>query len=277
MIQYINRFTFFSVLVTCIFFLMPPANAQTDTVKQYRDFLSLCTNYQYAPLQLKISYKAENNLVLTPYDTLSMQGYFYIGGNGIYYLRMGDVEQLITDSIALMVNHTLRQVFINSDAANARVLLTRYLGNITNDTSLHALTNAYHIEQNTRAGNGVYSLLSRSYLPGTSIPRQSITLEYDPVSREPKSISTLRRTLVPVDAADSAAFAQKFAGKNVLVTLPNASTYFVRTYNSLFSYIDIQHQEPLVVPMRVRDYVLLNKQGEYELVPEKSGYRLKYE
>lgn len=268
-----------SVILTLLLFgiiYVKPAAGQSDTTAQYRDFLTLCTQYQYAPLQLNIKYHSDNNLVLNTYDTMSMQGYFYIGGNGVYYLRMGDTEQFISDSIAFMVNHTLQQVIINSDADNARNLLKRYLGTVTNDTSFQTLMTAYSIQQANSGGNK-YLLTGRTMLPGTNIFRQSIELKYNAVKREPLEITTTRRSLVAIDAADSLAFAQKFAGQNVLVTLPGKGLYFVRTYTAVYTYESIQHEEPASLPMQAADYIRRNENGEYELVPAKSSYRLRYD
>ncbi len=250
--------------------------AQTDTLSQYRDFLTLCTAYQQAPLQLNLNYKADNNLVINPYDTMSMQGYFYVGGNGVYYLHMGDVEQYIDDSIALMINHSFRQVMVNNNIAGARKLLDRYLGAVTNDSSVQSLINAYAIAP-VHSGNNAYLLTSRTSLPGTAIVRQSINLRYDPVKRQPVEIVTTRRSLVAIDPADSLAFTQKFAGQNVLVSLPGIGFYFVRTYTTIFSYKDIKHEDTVSMPMQVTDYITRNAGGEYELVPAKSTYRLSVE
>lgn len=277
MIQYIKKAVFLVVLIMCSIIAVQRVEAQSDTLSQYRDFLSLCTGYQQAPLQVNIRYQAGNNLVLNSFDTMSMQGYFYIGASGAYYLRMGDVEQYIDDSIALMINHTLQQVVVNSSADNARRLLARYLGSVTGDTSVQTLINAYSIQaQNNTSGN-TYLLTSRSHLPGTQLARQTVHMKYNMAKREPLEITTARSTLVAIEPADSAAFAQKFAGQNLLVTLPNGGLYFVRKQTAVYAYQEILHQEPAALPMRVADYIMRNANGEYELVPAKSAYRLVFE
>lgn len=277
MIQYIKRTISVVILIVCSVITVQRADAQSDTLSQYRDFLSLCTGYQQAPLQVNIRYQSGNNLVLNAFDTMSMQGYFYIGTAGAYYLRMGDVEQYIDDSIALMINHTLQQVVVNSSADNARRLLARYLGSVTSDTSVQTLINAYSIQaQNNPSGNA-YLLTSRSHLPGTQLARQTVHMKYNVAKREPLEITTARSTLVAIEPADSAAFAQKFAGQNLLVTLPNGGLYFVRKQTAVYTYQEILHQEPAALPMRVADYIMRNTNGEYELVPAKSTYRLVFE
>lgn len=277
MIQYIKRAASVVVLIMCSVITVQRVEAQSDTFSQYRDFLSLCTGYQQAPLQVNIRYQAGNNLVLNSFDTMSMQGYFYIGTAGAYYLRMGDVEQYIDDSIALMINHTLQQVVVNSSADNARRLLARYLGSVTNDTSVQTLINAYSIQAQNNASGNAYVLTSRSRLPSTQLSRQTIHMKYNVAKREPLEITTSRSTLVAIEPADSAAFAQKFAGQNLLVTLPNGGLYFVRKQTAVYTYQEILHQEPASLPMRVADYIMRNANGEYELVPAKSTYRLVFE
>lgn len=275
MIQHIKRVASFVIVIMCSIVTVQRTAAQSDTLSQYRDFLSLCTGYQRAPLQVNIRYQSENNLVLNAFDTMSMQGYFYIGTTGAYYLRMGDVEQYIDDSIAVMINHTLQQVVVNSSADNARRLLARYLGSVTGDTSLQTLINAYSIQAGNNAGS--YILTSRSRLSATQFARQTINMKYNVAKREPSEIITSRRTLVAIDATDSVAFAQKFAGQNVLVTLPNGVLYFVRNQTAIYTYQEILHQEPATLPIRVADYIVRNTNGEYELVPAKSTYRLVFE
>lgn len=255
------------------------ASQKADTLRPYRDFLSLCTQYQYAPLQLDISYQSGTNLVLNNHDTMSMKGYFYIGNAGVFFLRLGDVEQYIDDSICLMVNHTLKQVVINPDVKEARQMLVRYLGGITNDTSVQTLARGFNItEDRSLKSAGKYLLDSRGKLPGTQASRQTIALQYDALKREPLSVITTRRTIVPIDVSDSLAFVKKFGDQGVLVSVPDYGFCFVRNVTGTYTYHHIRHEEPVGgLAFKVADYIVRNKDGDHMLTAEKSAYRLSTE
>jgi hypothetical protein len=278
---YISKYFLILLLLGClpVFGQQRVIAQKADTLQPYRDFLSLCTQYQYAPLQLDISYQSGTNLVLNAYDTMTMKGYFYIGKAGEFYLQMGDVEQYINDSICLMINHTLKQAVINMDVKEARKMLIRYLGAITNDTSVKTLANGFRITEDKSAKSiGKYSLDSRGRLPGTETSRQTIALQYNPLNREPLSVVTTRRTIVPIDISDSLAFVKKFGDQGVLVSVPDYGFCFLRSVTATYTYHHIRHEEPARgLPFKVTDYIIRNKEGDYMLTAEKADYRLSTE
>lgn len=264
------------LLATVLFTRVSEANAQTDTLAAYRGFLTACTQYQTTPLQATVRYKASSNLVLQPSDTISTNGYFYIDTDKAY-ISFGDIEQLITDSVSMMVNHRVEQVMASTDITQARLQLSRYLGTITSDSSVVNLSKAFAIEQNGSSSSMAYPqyhLVSRMNVSGTSIPRQEITLLYDSITHEPKGVETLQRTLIPIDPADSVAFKAQYQGTGALHSVQGIGLCFVRDYKSSYEYVQILHTSASSVPIQISDYLRKNEEGEYELVPAKSGYRL---
>jgi hypothetical protein len=266
-----------SLLLTTTLFVAVAVQAQTDTLAPYRGFLTACTQYQTTPLQATVKYQSFTNLVLQPSDTISANGYFYIGSADQAYIQFGDIEQLITDSVSMMINHRVEQVLVSTDVTQARVQLRRYLGTITSDSSVVNLSKAFTIQQGM--SNGAvpapqYHLVARTNVSGTDIPRQEITLVYDSATREPKRVETLQRTLMPIDPADSAAFRTQFGNAGVLRTVQGIGLCFVREYKASYAYIQILHTAAASVPLQISDYLRKNEEGEYELVPAKEGYRL---
>jgi hypothetical protein len=251
-----------------------------DTLQPYRQFLAICSGYQQAPLQLNISYKSSASLVLNAYDTMSMSGYFCVTKSGDSYLRMGDVEQLINDSVAVMINHSLRQLMLGRDADKWRQQVKGYLGMITSDTSVLNLSRQFVMEEkkcDTNASMRISQLSSRSQLGSATLPRQVVTVVYNRKSMEPVHVITLRRTLIPVDRADSAAFVQRAGKGAVLLTVPGVGLCYVREYTGTYTFQSILHEEARKIPLQLSEYLVRKKDGEYEMSERKSDYRLSIE
>lgn len=253
------------------------AIAQQDSLQAYRHFMQICTGYQSAPLQLQVAYKVTTNLVLSPSDTASMNGYFYIGTNGRAYMKFGDVEQVIEDSMALTVNHTTQQAFVSSDIVKSGQLLRRYIGSITNDTSLQNLSRAFNITSPMATGEpslSAYELYSYALVPASLLPKQMMRVVFNSNTGYPKEIITTRRTMLPLDPRDSVAFKTKFENQGALVRLPNRALAFVREYTNTYQYLSINKQDTASVPLKVSDYVIKDENGAFQLVEAKSAYRL---
>ncbi len=264
----------FSVILLSSF----KASSQSiDSLQPYRHFMQVCTGYQSAPLQLNVNYKVNSNLVLHPYDTASMNGYFYIGTTGKAYMQFGDVEQIIEDSIALTVNHSTQQISVSADVGKSGQLLKRYIGSLTNDTSVQNLSRAFNIttilETNIVAQNA-YELYSYALVPGTVLPKQVMRVVFDSATNYPIEIATLRRTVLPIDPQDSVAFKTRFENQNVLIRIPNGGLAFVREYTNVYSYLNLRKEEVDSLPLKSSDYLLKDETGEYQLKPGKETYRL---
>lgn len=266
------------ILVLAALMSLPAVvQAQTDTLAPYRSFLTSCTKYQTVPLQATVQYRSSSNLVLQPYDTLSAGGHFYVSDGDLAYIQFGDIEQLITDSVSLMVNHQSQQVLASTDITRARLQLQRYLGSITNDSSVLNLSRAFTIQGGMSADTvpaPQYHLVSRFNVSGTDIPRQEITLVYDSITKEPKRVATLQRTLMPINLADSTAFITQYGSTGALRQVQGIGLCFIREYKATYDYVQILHTAAASIPLQVGDYLRRNDEGEYELVPSKSDYRL---
>ncbi len=273
----VKRFRVRALLMCILINCSLQSFAQQDSLQAYRHFMQVCTGYQSAPLQLQVAYKVTTNLVLSPSDTASMRGYFYIGTNGKAYMQFGDVEQVIEDSIALTINHTTQQVFISRDIVKSSQLLRRYIGSITNDTSLQNLARAFNITNATATAEpsfSAYELYSYALIPATVLPKQMMRVIFNNHTNYPKEIITTRRTLLPIDPKDSVAFKTRFEGQGALVRLPNTALAFVREYTNNYQYLDINKQDAASIPLKVNDYVIKDEHGEFQLVAGKSSYRL---
>lgn len=267
-------------LIVFLFCATLSVRAQSaDSLGLYRDFLSICTKYQVAPLQVNITYSMQTNLVVNNSDTSIVQGYFQLMNNKDAYMRFGEVEQLITDSAALWVNHSLKQVIINEDVAEARKRVNMYTGGMTSDSSALNMAKVFVAKKSKRDEGeiAIIELDSRSRLSYTDEARQSIVVLYNHTTGEPVEITTVRRTLIPIAREDSAAFVHKYGSQGKVISVPKIGPCFVREFKGVYSYANIRHNEEKELPINLSDYLIKNEKGEYILTSQKKDYFLKRE
>ncbi|MFD2920699.1 hypothetical protein ACFS6H_13325 [Terrimonas rubra] len=265
-------------LVFCFQFLGIYGMAQqVDSLKLYKDFLSVCTQYQVAPLQLRITYNTQTNLVVNAHDTSTVTGYFQLSQNGDAYMRFGEMEQLVTDTLAFWINHTLKQVIVDRNVTDARNRIKMYTGGFSSDSSIKNLVTMFSANHSVINSKSLEKLeiLSREKLAYTDQSKRSINVLYNSQTAEPIEITTVRRTLIPIAQEDSAAFLNKYGRHGATVSIPKVGLCFVREYKGVYTYQDIGHKAGLSMPLKLSDYLVKNNSGSFVLVPGKSNYTLK--
>ena len=214
---------------------------QSDTTQLFEDFLAICTEYQtISPLNLSVHFSMSSNLILSQNDTLSITGSFMIDSTGNYFLQMGDVEQFISDSLSISINHHQRDILVTDKVNNARAIISGYIGNIAVKSSVSKLEEAFLISLKDSSDDlKIYTITSRQFIPETNFPRQMITMIFDEVKREPVKIKTINRMILPIQDKDTSAYQSMFEGNSHLLNIPEKGWFFIKENITVFDYLSI--------------------------------------
>jgi len=241
---------------------------QPDSIAAITEFMQVCHSYKRLPLQLGVTITGSANLITAPQDTLSLQAAFYLDEHGSY-VRMGETEQVVNDSLLLLVSHQAHQMLLYANHSSLAGQLQKYMGFNLGDSSLAGFAGRYAIAVGPRKEkNSCYNISSRALLTGTALPRESIQVLYDPVSKEPVEFVQCRRSLVAADSADYAGLSVMPEWKGRLVKASGNGWWLVKEAITVFAYTTIAHKKNTPLPVRIGDRVLATAPGVYTPVKQ---------
>jgi len=254
----------------------PAARAQQpDTLQGVRVFVKVCNAYKQLPLQLEVSLRSSTNYITGAEDTAAARVQCYLQREGSY-ISFGELEQVADDSLLVLVSNKRKQILVFPNNRSVSARLQQYLGFQLKDSSLQRLVDKYTASLLPDDGGGKAGITvnSRSLLPHTALPRETIHVQYDENSGLPALVEQLSRSLVPVDTAAYQVLAQKPEWKGRLITGPNNSAFIVKEQLTRFVYNSISHTVGISLPVRTRDRVRGDEPGRYAPVKAYEGYQL---
>jgi hypothetical protein len=234
-----------------------------DTLKLLREFVQVSNQYQQLPLYLELNLSNSTNFITSEADTSIVKAVFYITKN-VSYTRFGEAEQLTNDSMALLVNDKMQRMIVYSNAKPIMGALRSITGGQVQDSSLLQLSKKFTAQYVTTQQNAqVIRLESRDMLYSTAFPKESIELQYDPATKEPLRVITIKRTLFPVteDAYKELQTRENMAGK--LLTIDANRFYVVKEQQGGFEYKRIAHDANMQFPAMIADRITRNEEGEF--------------
>jgi hypothetical protein len=227
----------------------------------FGEFMQACNAYQQLPLHLNMSCRVSSGLPAAQEDTAMVNGDFYITGNQAY-IRFGSTEQLLDDTMALVVMNDIKHMvaYQNSQplAAQLKSIMNRPLAGETVDQ----LIEKYRI---TKIPLDKETLLLRieSKKPVYEGMEPAVTVELtcNTALTMPQKIITTKRSLYKM--AEQEAQAQVKT-----TTIPGKGIFGVREAVTTFFYNKIEHIPGLQLPVAIKDRVM--KGTEENLVPAKA-------
>jgi hypothetical protein len=240
------------------------ANAQQqDSLNSIRTFIKVCNSYKQLPLQLEASIERSVNFATGKEDTGIVQATFCMQEDASY-VRFGDLEQLVEDSLMLLVNGTLRRMLLYATHQSVQGQLNRYLGMHLADASVIKLAGLYAVwplrtENNTTG----MELKSRSCLFNTHLPKDEIRLLYDPVNNEPARIVQLRRSLIMVDSLTYDSCLTDPAFEDRVIKTAGSDYFIVKEQSTTFLFTNISHTTGMKLPARLADRITAEGGGKY--------------
>lgn len=249
-------------------FLNAAVFAQSKERLLFKNFISLCNDYKRLPLQLTIDYKKTSNIILSESDTAAMQGIFSLQKSGAY-IRFGAAEQIIADSIVLIVMDEIKQMVVTKGNINLAEQINKMISMPVKDSSLKTLSSTYRIEQNfLNKEIGTLRIGNKLNVYGTDIPFEVITMEYSLKTNEPIKIETTKRSLIKKPQNGD------FKTNATIVSVKDQGEYLLKEDVSSYLFSNIKHVENKKLPVMLTDRLV--KDGNEGFVPVKTyeSYRL---
>jgi hypothetical protein len=239
-----------------------------DTLEVLRNFVKLSTAYQQMPLYMELELMNSTNFITSEEDTAHMKALFYIQP-GVSYMRFGDAEQLVNDSMTLLVSDKLQRMILYAHAQPVLQQMQLLTGLQTNDSSLLQLAQRFTAQAVSREGGVNAILLSgRNLLYGTKLPRESVELQYHRGSKEPLKVITVKRTMLPLTEDDLKVLDQQAE----VVTIEGRGRFLVKEQVGTFMYRKILHNTRMTVPATISDRLVKNEEGGFIPVKAYEGY-----
>jgi hypothetical protein len=264
------------VLISLSFLLIVPIalNAQkSDSLAPLRDFVAVCNGYKQIPMYLSMEMKNSTNLVMNETDTTTAQGEFFLQDKNSY-VRFGEFEQVVNDSLALLVSDNLQQMILYTDAAPVVAMMRKMMGAAVPDSSIRKLSEKY--SSTTKALSktaAAIELNSRAVIYNTSLPKESIELKYDVKQRTPQQVTTISRRLLELDSLQYEELKlDSLLAKNLL--MEEGSYFLIKEQFTVWLYKKIQYPYTGMVPVLVSDRIIKDNEGEYIPVKKYEAYGL---
>jgi hypothetical protein len=171
-----------------------------DSLAAFRPFAAIGRLYQRPAVQLTMHLRREAVPVTSASDTLQADVELYYGKPN-EYVRTEGLEEIVNDSVVLLVNTPARRMMRYRNTPAIRQSLERGAMPWMPDSSLAALAKRYRATV-TAGDSGVSKteLISREVVGGTQEPKEKIVLLYRTATSEPVQCTETRVSLVPVDS-----------------------------------------------------------------------------
>jgi hypothetical protein len=233
-----------------------------DTLAPFRAFVQACDLYKQLPLQLHVSIKSHVNYVTSKEDTLSSEAIFSFSNDGAY-IEMEGLEQLVSDSLVLIVNKPAKRMLVYSNAQSVASRLQASTGLFLPDSSLSKLAKRYTAQATAAINDTARFLLeSRTNVYNTSIPKETVELVFDNKTNQPISVNTTKRSLIALEQSTYQSLQKEPALANKLLVSPDAAHYFlVKEQTVVYSYQRISHNDK-ALPAYIKDRIVRNSTSD---------------
>lgn len=243
-----------------------------DTLDVFRSFIAVSNVYKQLPLHLEMELINSTNFVTGDDDSSRIQASFYMQP-GVSYIRYGETEQLVNDSMVLLVSDKLQRLILYSNARPILQQMQSFTGIQWKDSSLATMAKRYTAHYTSPAEEiTVIVLTGRNVLYGTSLAKESVDLQYNTKTKEPLKVTTVKRTLLPLSEEDYSSLSQQGNMPDKLITIEGKGHYIVKEQTGTFIYKKIGHEAGITMPATIADRIVKNRQGEYTPVKAYESY-----
>jgi hypothetical protein len=250
------------------------ANRHSDTLAVLREFMQINSNLRQMPMYLEMELINSSNFIAAEQDTARVQSTFYMKP-GVSYIRFGEAEQLVNDSMALLVSDKLQRMILYSDAQPILRHMQAFIGMQGIDSSILELSKKFTSQLLFPVNNTAFiTLTGRSFLYGTSLAKESLELQYDAEKKQPLKVITIKRTLLPVSEDNYKALIEQGTATDKLVTIEEKGHFLVKEQVGTFVYKKIAHDAHMTLPATINDRIIKNEQGAFEPVKAYEAYAI---
>ena len=250
---------------------------KNDTLSLLRDFINISSSYKQMPLYMELEMKNSTNFITGENDTSDIIGKFYLR-NENSYVRFGEFEQVVNDSLALLVSDELQQMILYTDAGPVVKKMKNLMSIALPDSSVKKLANEYISSSKVLSKeSSEVELQSRVFLHGTTLPKETIKLQYDVLKKMPQQVTTLTRSLLRLDSVQYSQLQNEhnMTDSSLQLLTIEGSYFLIKEQFTMYLYKKIEPVSATVkVPVLITDRIMKNEEGEYVPVKKYESYRL---
>ncbi|MBI5373723.1 MAG: hypothetical protein HZA79_16985 [Sphingobacteriales bacterium] len=202
-------------------------------------------------------------------------------GRNEFYMKSGAVEQLINDSVQVVINNDARMIRIFPASVSYTAKLSSFFGQGPFADSMYKeMKNRYDLIRNQdSAGLRELKLISKTRVPNTAFYKEVITILYRPEDYQPVRSEQVKQVLLPLDETEYKLLSDEPACKNRLLMLKGDSGtgyFLVKEERTVYSVRIIKRLET-EIPVRLSDRVTRNDDGSYSAVAKYADYLVSIE
>ena len=253
----------FKILSVMLLFQFCSYAQNGDSLLLFKEFMQVCNGYKQIPLHLSLQYSRSSNVILTQEDTVTMQADFYLLQNSSY-IRFGELEQLIGDSLVLTIMNKEKQMVLSEKDERLIAQMKAMTGPLLQDTSLQKMAVKYAISKRSLSdGKMTIEITERLKMLETTLPVVSMELIYNKGDKTPEKVVTVKRSLIPRSRMGNTLT----AGIRT-VTIPGKGEFVIKEDRITYYYKKISHNTDIKLPVAIADRVVYNEEGN--VVPAKA-------
>jgi hypothetical protein len=256
----------YKLLIASIFLSVNIFAQSKETTQLFKKFVIICNGYKQLPLQLIVDYKKTSNMPLYKDDSTAMQGVFYLE-KGAAYIKFGEAEQIVTDSLALIVMSGINQMLLSENTTDIAAKVNSMINMTVMDSSVKSFAERYTIQQKSLdAVTAVLEISNKQKVYGTEIPFEKIILTYNSKTNDPQKIETIKRGLIKKPAEGEYAA--------TMITIPEKGEYLLKEDVTAYVYKTITHDANKKMPVILADRIVKDTANNYIPVKAYKNYTL---
>lgn len=247
-----------------------------DSALVFREFVKMNQFYKKLPLYLEVRLINTTSLIKNRIDSISSDIVFYYGTKD-FYMKGEGMEEILNDSIAVLINHEVKQIRVVPNNQGVLKRLEKGIALLELDSSINQLMNQYSaVMQEGRSDSTSIILKSRERIYGTDTPKEEIKVVYNRNDFQPFSYWKKSLSLLPVD---STVYEQNRANTDYdgrLIRMPygGRELYFAMKERVTEYVVKTVRKEIQVCPVMEGDRVTKDANGNYLPVKGYEDYLL---
>lgn len=202
-------------------------------------------------------------------------------GRNDFYMKSGAVEQLINDSLQVVINNDARMIRIFPATVSYTEKLSSFFGQGPfADSMFKEMKNRFDlIRKQDSAGLRELKLISKTRVPNTAFYKEVIAIQYRPEDYQPVRSEQVKQVLLPLDEKEYKLLSDEQTCKNRLLMLTGDSGtgyFLVKEERTVYSVRSIKRLEA-DIPVRLSDRITRNADGSYSAVVKYADYLVSIE
>jgi len=238
------------------------AQQSADTLAPIRQFIEVSSSYKQGSMYTDIQIKNSSNYITNPQDTATSEMIFYMTKDGAY-MKYGELEQVVNDSLILMVNNIAKRMILVPNRESVQQHLNTYTGMLLEDSSIQKMAGEYTGSASSENNKAVIELASRVMAFGTMLPKEVLFMKYKEKNNQPQQVTQIKRVLVILDSVQYNQLVNLSEYKGRLLSPGKGSFFLVKDRITTFIYKKIEYGDKVQLPVHMSDRISANSNEGY--------------